>query len=80
VYQLKKSSFPLTYDSPLSDELISFVRLLSSQDDWERAEKKGKTPKPLVDQSVVDILKKMVAAREALYTTSFAVRQIQLHH
>ncbi|WOO84597.1 Ribosomal lysine N-methyltransferase 4 [Vanrija pseudolonga] len=67
-------TFGLTYspDGNLEPPLVPFIRLLTSAEDWERAQKKGKLPKSVVDAPVLDVLEAVVRARAAKYPQTIA--------
>jgi SET domain-containing protein 6 len=47
--------------------MIAFTRILLYDTEWERFAKKGKLPKPLVDDAVVEVLGKAIDKRLARY-------------
>ncbi|ODN80552.1 hypothetical protein, variant 1 [Cryptococcus amylolentus CBS 6039] len=63
----QEDAFPLGYDEEIDDGLISFARLLSNDEDWEKAQKKSKPPKPTVDGDVAAIIIKAIEQRESTY-------------
>lgn len=67
-------TFGLTYspEGNLEPPLVPFIRLLTNAEDWERAQKKGKLPKSVVDGPVLDVLEAVVRARAAKYPQTIA--------
>ncbi|WVQ73990.1 hypothetical protein IAR50_003571 [Cryptococcus sp. DSM 104548] len=63
----QEDAFPLGYDEEIDDGLISFARLLSNDEDWEKAQKKSKPPKATVDGDVAAILLDAIEQRESSY-------------
>jgi len=60
----------MTFETPIDDGLISFIRLLTVEKEWERAERKGKLPNPTLDEGVIEVLQKILKNRLARYETS----------
>ncbi|KAL1407166.1 Ribosomal lysine N-methyltransferase 4 [Vanrija albida] len=62
-------TFGLTYSAEgnLEPPLVPFIRLLTNEDDWAKAQTKGKLPKSTVDAAVIDVLEAVVRARAAKY-------------
>ena len=74
------SSFPLTYDAPVNEDLVSFVRLLMVDSEWERAERKGKRPHAIMDHSTAGTVVAAIKARQSRYGGSIQVSRIRRYH
>ena len=53
--------------------MVSFVKLLVSQEEWERTQKKGKPPKPKADSTTLSVIKRALEQRLSLYPTTLMV-------
>jgi hypothetical protein len=75
----KISTFVLTYPpDEIPEAIIGFARLLIEEEAWERAQDKGKVPKPKIEQTangveVVRVLLRSIELRRSQYTCSFKV-------
>ncbi|EIW73186.1 hypothetical protein M231_07434 [Tremella mesenterica] len=65
-----EDTFPLTYSDPINEDLIPFIRLMIDDDDWSRAQHKGKRPHAKMDQVVQSVLLSALDLRAAKYKTS----------
>lgn len=73
----QEDAFGLTFPEEDDDEvlppaLVAFVRLLIKDEDWARAEKKGKLPKPNADTEVYAVVAKAIELRAQRYPQSLA--------
>ena len=71
------SSFVITLRDGIDSELISFVRLLTSDVDWKRARKTEEPPSGKIqklDAAALDLLSAMIEDREARYNGTLTVR------
>ncbi|AAW46458.1 hypothetical protein CNBI2600 [Cryptococcus deneoformans B-3501A] len=59
--------FPLNFSHDIDDGLISFIRLLLHDSDWDRAHKKGRMPRAIIDETVADVLHEIINQRLAQY-------------
>ncbi|WVO13500.1 hypothetical protein L204_101121 [Cryptococcus depauperatus] len=59
--------FPLSLSPSLDTNLISFIRLLLYDNEWQKAKKKGKFPRSAVDDTVASILIRAVQQRLGQY-------------
>ncbi|WVR03403.1 hypothetical protein IAU60_000394 [Kwoniella sp. DSM 27419] len=66
----QEDMFPLSFSSELDDELVAFIRLLMSDQDWLRAKKKGKMPSTSVDNEVANVVLKAIEKRREGYRCS----------
>ena len=68
------SVFVLEHSSPLTDEVISFTKLLFLPTaEWEKARDKGKPPKPKLDVVCSTTLQDVIERRMKSYPTSLEV-------
>ncbi|KZV66693.1 SET domain-containing protein [Peniophora sp. CONT] len=64
----------------LPEDFISFTRLLSlPQPEWEKVKKKGKLPKPKMDEGIADIAEQTLQRRLAQYPTTLEEDEAMLH-
>ncbi|EJU04346.1 hypothetical protein DACRYDRAFT_114691 [Dacryopinax primogenitus] len=64
----------VTYSVP--DEMLSLVRLLLlNQEDWEKAQSKGKPPKPKLDEKSYEVLLVVLQKRLAMYPISLTEQE-----
>ncbi|XAO21820.1 hypothetical protein I312_100576 [Cryptococcus bacillisporus CA1280] len=59
--------FPLNFSHDIDDGLISFIRLLLYDLDWDKAQKKGRVPHAMMDETVAGVLQEIVNQRLAQY-------------
>lgn len=74
------SIFPLNFSHDIDDGLISFIRLLLYDLDWDKAQKKGRVPHAMMDETVADVLQEIVNQRLAQYKENIEVRQLYCHN
>lgn len=67
------SIFPLNFSHDIDDGLISFIRLLLHDSDWDRAHKKGRMPRAIIDETVADVLHEIINQRLAQYKQNIEV-------
>lgn len=60
-------------DLEIPDALVSLVRLLSAEGEWEKAKGKGKPPKPKIDMQVLSFVSPVLQKRLCEYATSLEV-------
>ncbi|OWT40334.1 SET domain-containing protein 6 [Cryptococcus neoformans Bt1] len=59
--------FPLSFSHDIDDGLISFIRLLLYDLDWNKAHKKGRIPRAIIDEAVAGVLHEIINQRLAQY-------------
>ncbi|KZO95503.1 SET domain-containing protein [Calocera viscosa TUFC12733] len=66
-----------TYDLP--EDMLSLIRLLLlTQEDWEKAQSKGKPPRPKLDEKSYEVVKVVLQKRLAMYPMPFAEQEALL--
>lgn len=74
------SIFPLSFSHDIDDGLISFIRLLLYDLDWNKAHKKGRIPRAIIDEAVAGVLHEIINQRLAQYKENIDVSQCHCHN